>query len=418
MILLWTAVLTCLFGILHPTQSFASLCPTPPPGFIAKCIDVPASSTGSEVLRLYIEIYHRFDKSLPTILFLNGGPGGATDQFTGIPRLFSELSKAYNLVFFDPRGVGKSKLASGGELNFKHEYTTEENINDVDRVRKAILDKGSVILFGHSYGAHLALAYGAKFPVNVQKIIALNGALDEMGFLLQTFEKQRALEKALAAFPESDINALFTVLQSGQGKGRSGDPISLSEFIVDVFGLLGTYEGQTKELPNLFKNYIQRLVVGKEKLKIEVSAPKFVIPGIDPAINTYILCHDLLPQEKINLIDDMKIKSSAQQGKDALCAQAPVRHEDRGFNFKSRARNILASILIVGGSHDPLVPIAAQQRDFSLLKRAGKSVWYLPMDHVAHNPLTEAPECIWQQIHQFLSRDRIKTAQLNCASGN
>ena len=58
-------------------------------------------------------------------------------------------------------------------------YNTAENAADVDDIRK-LLGYKKIILWGHSYGSHLGLAYINKFEQNVDRAFftAINGLND------------------------------------------------------------------------------------------------------------------------------------------------------------------------------------------------------------------------------------------------
>ncbi|MDF1792620.1 MAG: prolyl aminopeptidase [Thalassobaculaceae bacterium] len=88
------------------------------------------------------------------VVFLHGGPGSGTSP---TQRRFFD-SRAYRIILFDQRGAGRSKPRAGLEGN-----TTPNLIADMERLRRH-LDIGSWLVFGGSWGATLALAYGQAHP--------------------------------------------------------------------------------------------------------------------------------------------------------------------------------------------------------------------------------------------------------------
>lgn len=88
------------------------------------------------------------------IVFIHGGPGaGAAPTH----RRFFDPSH-YRIIIFDQRGCGRSKPFADIVDN-----TTDHLVADLDALRRHLsIDKW--ILFGGSWGATLALAYGAKWP--------------------------------------------------------------------------------------------------------------------------------------------------------------------------------------------------------------------------------------------------------------
>lgn len=88
------------------------------------------------------------------VLFLHGGPGGG---ITPMHRQFFDPAY-YRIVLFDQRGSGKSTPL--GEVR---DNTTQLLIADIEALRR-MLDVKQWLVFGGSWGATLALAYGQQHP--------------------------------------------------------------------------------------------------------------------------------------------------------------------------------------------------------------------------------------------------------------
>ena len=88
------------------------------------------------------------------VLFLHGGPGGGI-----VPRHREFFDPAhYRIVLFDQRGAGKST-----PLGEHRHNTTQLLIDDIETMR-CMLGIGQWLVFGGSWGATLALAYGQAHP--------------------------------------------------------------------------------------------------------------------------------------------------------------------------------------------------------------------------------------------------------------
>jgi proline iminopeptidase len=88
------------------------------------------------------------------VLFLHGGPGGgASPQFR---RFFDPAS--YRIILFDQRGAGQSTPAGEHRDN-----TTQLLIEDIECLRQWF-GIAQWLVFGGSWGATLALAYGQAHP--------------------------------------------------------------------------------------------------------------------------------------------------------------------------------------------------------------------------------------------------------------
>lgn len=97
----------------------------------------------------------------PVLFLLHGGPGGDHLRYK---QHSLELQSVAQLVFIDHRGCGRSKKTKASE------YTLENNIEDIEALRKQLgLDKISIL--GTSYGGMVAQGYAIRYPKQVEKLI-------------------------------------------------------------------------------------------------------------------------------------------------------------------------------------------------------------------------------------------------------
>jgi proline iminopeptidase len=97
----------------------------------------------------------------PILFMLHGGPGGDHLRFK---QHSLELQKVAQLVFIDHRGCGQSKKTK------KSDYTIENNIEDIEALRKHLgLEK--ICILGTSYGGMVAQGYAIRYPKNLDKLI-------------------------------------------------------------------------------------------------------------------------------------------------------------------------------------------------------------------------------------------------------
>ncbi len=104
------------------------------------------------------------------LLTLHGGPGAGHDYLLPLKALADERP----VIFYDQLGCGKADAPADDAL-----YTIARSVQEVDAVRKALgLEK--IVLYGHSWGAMLAIEYMiATGGAGVEKLI-LGGALASM----------------------------------------------------------------------------------------------------------------------------------------------------------------------------------------------------------------------------------------------
>ncbi|MFD4523508.1 alpha/beta hydrolase [Streptomyces sp. NPDC058470] len=188
---------------------------------------------GDGTLDLALARYRATGKSRGSVLLNFGGPGGA-----GIPQLavggedFMGLTNGYDVVTFDPRGVGQSSPVSCGEGADEGDTTTDDGdpqdsldalrkaadecarhsgpvlrhigtVNasrDMDVMRQALGDK-KLNYLGFSYGTRLGAVYAAQFPKKTGRLVldgvdTLTESLAEQG-LVGAAGQQTALEDFL-----------------------------------------------------------------------------------------------------------------------------------------------------------------------------------------------------------------------------
>ena len=162
-------------------------------------IEVPLdyrADTGSETISIAVT---RLPASVPAdrigSLVLNpGGPGGSgLDLAWSYASLFPPaLTDAFDLVGFDPRGVGRSTAVDCGDLD--RSYTvikgdciensgdllpfvgTANAARDMEQLRKALGD-AQLTYLGFSYGTALGAVYADLFPDSARALV-LDGSVD------------------------------------------------------------------------------------------------------------------------------------------------------------------------------------------------------------------------------------------------
>ncbi len=158
-------------------------------------------------LDLALARYRATGKSRGSLLINFGGPGGpGVPEFMSGAKDFMGLTNAYDIVTFDPRGVGRSSPVScgdGGEdVDVTNDSTTLDDdpqavlrqlkkaadacarhsgpvlahigtvdaSRDLDVMRQALGDK-KLNYLGFSYGTRLGAVYAAQFPKNVGRLV-------------------------------------------------------------------------------------------------------------------------------------------------------------------------------------------------------------------------------------------------------
>jgi proline iminopeptidase len=107
-----------------------------------------------------------------SIIAVNGGPG-LSHAYMVQNDLWARIAQNRLVVFYDQRGIGKSKVASqasGPPQTTAVSQDMPAQVADLESVRRALsLDKFA--LLGDSYGGMVAMAYAAAHPEHVARLI-------------------------------------------------------------------------------------------------------------------------------------------------------------------------------------------------------------------------------------------------------
>jgi len=131
----------------------------------------------------------------PVLLIQPGGAGWGGDATIYIETL-QPLEAAHTVVYYDPRGIGRSGRSADPAL-----YRLDEYVEDLEALREHLgLDAFS--LAGHSHGGFVALKYALAYPERLDRLLVLNsGAFvrDLDSDWLETREGYEAAQARLAA---------------------------------------------------------------------------------------------------------------------------------------------------------------------------------------------------------------------------
>ncbi|NGO79452.1 alpha/beta hydrolase [Streptomyces sp. YC504] len=180
-----------------------------PKGLECGTVKVPLdyADPGKETLKLAMARFKASAKKPRGSVVLNfGGPGGpGVPALAGGEKVFGELTNAYDVVSFDPRGVGRSAPVTCGDgsdmpeleppgeggdeavlaldmLKAQYEVCrkhsgpvlahmgTVDVSRDLDVIRAALGDK-KLNYLGFSYGTRLGAVYTAQFPKKVGRMV-------------------------------------------------------------------------------------------------------------------------------------------------------------------------------------------------------------------------------------------------------
>jgi pimeloyl-ACP methyl ester carboxylesterase len=198
-----------------------------------------AAPTGEQISIAVQRQPARGGQRIGSLLINPGGPGGSgIDFLPGFAQQVSTgISSRFDIVAFDPRGVGQStpldchstiqklaatdpspdseedwKVSDDAAKTFADEcgqkfgkvlphLGTPNVARDMDQLRAALGDE-KLTYVGFSYGTAIGATYAELFPTHVRALV-LDGALDmSLGALDISLEQAQSFEKALATYFE------------------------------------------------------------------------------------------------------------------------------------------------------------------------------------------------------------------------
>jgi len=95
-------------------------------------------------------------------------PGGPGTSHTYLLPGLERLSDAFQVIFFDAYGRGRSARAQSPS-----EYSFDHDIEEIEELRKA-LQLGRIAVYGQSYGGVVAQGYALRYPQSLSKLILAN----------------------------------------------------------------------------------------------------------------------------------------------------------------------------------------------------------------------------------------------------
>jgi proline iminopeptidase len=133
---------------------------------VAQATD-PLAPGEHEVQLRGVKIWYLVRGSGPVLLVQPGGAGWGGDATIYVETL-QPLEAAHTVVYYDPRGIGRSGRSTDPAL-----YTLDEYVEDLEALREH-LGLEALNLAGHSHGGFVALKYALAYPERVDRLLVLN----------------------------------------------------------------------------------------------------------------------------------------------------------------------------------------------------------------------------------------------------
>jgi proline iminopeptidase len=197
-----------------------------------------------------VEIHYRTIGEGPVLFLVSPGWGVASGY---LQRAFSSLAKHLRLVFIDTRGSGLS-----GRPADPMRMGTVDMANDLEALRMH-LGLSEISILGHSNSGAIALAYAARYPDRVSKLVLIDSQV--LG-LSADADTQRILQNRATDPRFKEATRIVSAFFTGQMNPATSDE-SLEAFIAQVLPLF--LHSPEKSLP-----------LAKEQLSGPISSYAFV----------------------------------------------------------------------------------------------------------------------------------------------
>jgi pimeloyl-ACP methyl ester carboxylesterase len=444
-----------------------------------ECADftVPISATNPKLGTTRLALARRRALAKPRlgVLFVNpGGPGGSAVQLV---KSFNRTLKGgleggntdqFDLVGFDPRGVGasqriqcSSKLSEIGLNPFTTAKTPEERTelsarwskscadktgplfgnagtidaaDDMDRLRIA-LGETQISYLGFSYGTVLGSVYAARYGANVRAMV-LDAAVDPSTYgSTYLLNRAASVEARLKDFsnacagssgcslsgpgstPESiakQITDIFTKIETGTDSGGESDRSDQVQFTRSY--LVAALEEQVnwpgaasviKELNSPSgKNLIDLIPPTKPLLELSDDPEFWTVECTDAA---YPNTADELATFRNGVSGIAPVLGPVWTSRDGVCVNWPTAKKPLGSLLSTAAR----TTMVVGGTKDSRTPLVWS----SGLTQAMRNARLLTRDGDGHTSFDRS-RCVREAVGRYLTTFELPVVGTVCPSKN
>jgi pimeloyl-ACP methyl ester carboxylesterase len=407
-----------------------------------------------------------------SLLVNPGGPGGSgvnyaaqTSQYFG-----SELQQAFDIVGFDPRGVGESTpvqclsddaldefvatdpdpdnaaeieqgdamLAEFGEGcvresgDLASHVSTVEAAKDMDIIRAVLGDK-KVSYFGASYGTFLGATYAELFPERVGRMV-LDGAIDPSVSAEQTSLVQaKGFETALRAYVDHCVDAgdcfLGGTVDAGTQRiraflddvedrplpGSGGRELTVGNAVLGIWAPLYN-EGYWPILDAALESAFE----GNGAALLALS-DAYTSRGADGySDNSLEALYAVNCLDQNDSIPASEVPAEVAQFEEASptfgaifafglssCSQWPVRTGREPAPIHAEGA---APILVIGTSRDPATPLAWAEALAAQLESGA----LVSRDGDGHTGYNAGNSCVDETVESYLVSGKVPAADVNC----
>ncbi len=184
-------------------------------GMVSAPLDWNAPENAESIELAVLHVPATGSEPIGTLLGNPGGPGSSgleyTFNMTATPG-FDAIMERYDLLGFDPRGIGRStpvacddvfgvfevQLASCVQDNpLAHSMGTSQVARDMELLR-SLMNDDALHYLGYSYGTMLGATYSTLFPEKVGRMVLDSAASAQWASLIGGYDQSRAIAMSIA----------------------------------------------------------------------------------------------------------------------------------------------------------------------------------------------------------------------------
>jgi proline iminopeptidase len=210
--------------------------------------------------------YEALGEAGGTPLFVaNGGPG-FDHTYLHLSDAWDGIAKTRKVVLYDQRGNGRSSPVAPGQS-----CTLRDQIEDLDALR-AHLHFDKIDLLGHSWGGYLVMAYAARYPQHISRLLIVDSAAPKWSDTLFLFKD---------VFPEGVAREDAARFASQMGD-KAAEDVLLREYLSMLFYLPENRDRALAMMKDVDENRQVNQTVNRDLQRFDLNPelPKFNFPTI------------------------------------------------------------------------------------------------------------------------------------------
>lgn len=368
-----------IFSLSLTSTAKAEICPTASgtDHYVTTKLRAEKQGDAAGTIRVYYQLLNAFDPQKPTLLVINGGPGGdhgLIDYFKE-----TELSNSMNIVGFDHRGLGCTYPLSPWDPFYEKDiFSMSRASDDIEAIRKNLLgEQGKWFVYGLSYGTFLSQQYAIKYPRFIRGII-----------LDSAFHDTKAIDIARQQYiplfirnnkTTSDLFDQFTQKY----------PDLQPNVLRSIRSFTYSYGGRTEYIPWL----LQQLVAANSREDVEKTLALY--PDVDAPLagmSRHILCEEIWDYS-----DNQEANRYYLTAMSDDCGG--FKNSRKPMSFADDLKKLSIRTFIWGGKFDPVTPLQTMREMHELIPHS--LLWEHP--HAGHGLIRESSTCAFKLASMFFN---------------